>query len=481
MCGITGIHFKDPDNRPFGRKKIDRFVNELLLGIEHRGTDATGLVVVDKNGAVTLDKRAVTAKTFVTQRKRLPYGARTILGHTRFATQGLPSNNDNNHPVQYRSCYAIHNGHISNDSELFKEFSLERNAEVDSEIIPALFANFGLDKAHLALQPLMGNMAVAVVDPERFPGQLILAKGWSSPLNYIETADVIVWSSEMTAIQAAAKIVLDVDIRVGDVQSLFAGDILYVDKDKVEPLQFKCEYTTTKKKKSWGTYVTARSDREKRRWNKECTNCGHEGLWHGWAQPYTEGACFHNRTENNVRFECKCLEFQEAAVAALSPVREPYDWCDGCHFEFPMSELAELPSAPGTVLLCKEKCLAGSGTTSTRMNWADREEAIHKETLRLMSRTTGDTEAFIGWLLFECSSSIIDDSKSDFLRKKFEALDPLYVSAEAVVRESFKQKGSKGEIVEDVELDAEAEAHLLDIKLEGQCGIRVFDEVEVLA
>ncbi|HWV45467.1 MAG TPA: hypothetical protein VN039_05485, partial [Nitrospira sp.] len=147
--------------------QLETLVDEMLLGIEPRGTHATGLLVVDRKNQPFLEKADVKASTFVKFRTGLPRRVRTILGHTRLATQGEPHILENNHPIQYNSCYAIHNGHINNDSELFTEFELDRIAQVDSEIIPALFDKFGLDKAHLALQELDGGYATAVVDPER--------------------------------------------------------------------------------------------------------------------------------------------------------------------------------------------------------------------------------------------------------------------------------------------------------------------------
>ena len=65
--------------------------------------------------------------------------------HTRYATQGIPEWNDNNHPIITGSVVGVHNGHVSNDDWMFK--CVEdyvgndvRIAHVDSE---AIFAALG--------------------------------------------------------------------------------------------------------------------------------------------------------------------------------------------------------------------------------------------------------------------------------------------------------------------------------------------------
>lgn len=200
MCGIAGLHVK-PHAR--GKFNVGWILDELLLGIESRGKDATGFVAVSFEGDITLDKINQPASTFVTERRLIPGTTQTVLGHTRLATQGVPEINANNHPVQFGPMFVTHNGHISNDWELFREKDITATAQVDSEIIPALLYKEGsIDKPEKVLETLEGAMAIAALDV-RQPEKLLLARGASSPLVIVETANIIMWASTENALREA--------------------------------------------------------------------------------------------------------------------------------------------------------------------------------------------------------------------------------------------------------------------------------------
>src|SRR4051812_27560057 len=120
MCGIAGVHLKNP-NFVKSHEGLEAFINALYLGIESRGRRATGIVAVEAGGKVgTFEKADITASDFIEIRDPLPENVRTILCHTRFDTKGDPKDNKNNHPVLYGSTFAIHNGAIFNDDKLFE-------------------------------------------------------------------------------------------------------------------------------------------------------------------------------------------------------------------------------------------------------------------------------------------------------------------------------------------------------------------------
>ncbi len=201
MCGIAGIHIK-PKAR--GTVKIGHLMDNLLLGIESRGKDATGFMSVTFDNQIVMDKSDVPARTFVRKRKNIKNNTQTVILHTRLATQGHQSQMENNHPVQYGTMFVTHNGVIFNDSELFKENGWERNAAVDTVAIPAVLWDMceggNFNNAGAALEKIDGMMAIAAIDVKN-PGTVLLARGYSSPLVYIETKDMIVWASTVAAIQ----------------------------------------------------------------------------------------------------------------------------------------------------------------------------------------------------------------------------------------------------------------------------------------
>lgn len=202
MCGIAGFHLKNPK---FVKKHdgVERLVDKLLLGIESRGKHATGFVAVTVDNKVVMDKDAITAADFIKDRDRIPKGVQTVLLHTRWATKGPKEEHQNNHPVLFGTCFAVHNGHINNDDALFTELGVERTAEVDSVIIPAMIDKYGFENIGEALAKLHGNMATAFIDPIKHPKTLVLARGESSPLVTIENEHFIMWASLYSALRDA--------------------------------------------------------------------------------------------------------------------------------------------------------------------------------------------------------------------------------------------------------------------------------------
>jgi len=198
MCGIAGFYVRNQEGI-----NLEKLTDELLLGIEHRGQDATGILAVSEGGeTVTLQKDDIPATYFVQTRDWLPDNLKMLLGHTRLATQGLPKFNENNHPVQFKTCFATHNGMIYNDNEILSVYGPEgkRPAEVDSIAIPVLVAECGFANALDNIEKLEGSWAIAVADPINNPDELLLARGHSSPLVFLNHPKILIWASTRQAI-----------------------------------------------------------------------------------------------------------------------------------------------------------------------------------------------------------------------------------------------------------------------------------------
>lgn len=204
MCGIAGVYLKDP-SVVRSHAGFESFVDHLFLGIEHRGRQASGFVAVTDGGLIAMDKADKPAKDFIKDREALPENTKMVLLHTRYATKGSVTNQANNHPVIYNSCFTTHNGSVENDDELFDEYKFERRAEVDSEIIPALIEKVGFDPEELSktFKGVLGPIACATINPIRYPNKVLLLRTKSSPLNIIETSKFIVWASETKAMRDA--------------------------------------------------------------------------------------------------------------------------------------------------------------------------------------------------------------------------------------------------------------------------------------
>jgi len=191
MCGIAGVYLRDES----AKADLNAILDTMLDEIEHRGGDATGFVAVGNEGVTEWQKAACGAKDFIRNRRQIPKGSRTLLAHTRWATQGLPAFPENNHPLRRGSFFVIHNGHVSNDSQLFELAERERYGQVDSEAIAARLSSLGdLSKAAKLMTEIRGAAAIAAVNESK-PGELLLARGHSSPLYVLMTKRYVLWGS----------------------------------------------------------------------------------------------------------------------------------------------------------------------------------------------------------------------------------------------------------------------------------------------
>lgn len=198
MCGIAGIHRRG--KQPI--RMAGRLADNLLREIEKRGTHATGLAVITAKGELHVEKATLPARKFVMRRKAFSPLAKSVLLHTRFATVGAKEDPVNAHPQTAGSCTAIHNGTIYNADEVFAAFGLERKAQVDSEVIPAIVAHAGWAQANDGLGLLRGGAAVAIISTE-VPDEVILARLRNYPLEILVTKEVVVWASTRAAISIA--------------------------------------------------------------------------------------------------------------------------------------------------------------------------------------------------------------------------------------------------------------------------------------
>ena len=182
MCGIAGFSISEKDSTHIGCRVLTK---HLLLQIEARGRDATGVAWVQNNTAndgVWFVKNDVPARDFVSQLSDIPTNTRSVICHTRYATQGDPSINENNHPIVAGNIVGVHNGHIDNDDEIFEllaERGVERIAQVDSEAIFQILANSDDPLEELGL--LSGRAAIAWYDTDD-DSVLHLARVSQSPL-----------------------------------------------------------------------------------------------------------------------------------------------------------------------------------------------------------------------------------------------------------------------------------------------------------
>jgi predicted glutamine amidotransferase len=145
MCGIAGFITTTKEGQKLAGSKI----TPLLLELQTRGKDATGLMLAGSNFWRVL-KAPQDADKFTLRKDYQSlinkYAGNAFLGilHARQATKGLPEQLPNNHPIFDRKTGLViaHNGIISNDTDIQEKYHLNRDGMVDSEIILRLFQHF---------------------------------------------------------------------------------------------------------------------------------------------------------------------------------------------------------------------------------------------------------------------------------------------------------------------------------------------------
>lgn len=157
MCGIAGFSLHPNDDTTEAR----RLTRSLFAAIEERGRHASGAAWTE-SGEVWLDKAPLKGSIYgPLLTEALPADSRTAILHTRYATQGDPSDNNNNHPFALPGLTGIHNGIVDNDRDIFDLLNVKPTTEVDSEAIFALLVHGGFDHPADALELVEGDAAVA--------------------------------------------------------------------------------------------------------------------------------------------------------------------------------------------------------------------------------------------------------------------------------------------------------------------------------
>lgn len=169
MCGIIGYVGND--------QQAVEVILDGLSKLEYRGYDSAGLAIVEE-GRIFVDKKSGKLSNLKESLKEKVHFANIGIGHTRWATHGVPSD-INSHP--HCSCDGkvaiVHNGIIENYSTLKSEL-IEKGykfiSDTDSEVIAQLFSYFYngdlLETIKKVKDKLKGSYALGIIheaEPEK--------------------------------------------------------------------------------------------------------------------------------------------------------------------------------------------------------------------------------------------------------------------------------------------------------------------------
>lgn len=175
MCGIVGY---------IGEKDATPIILNGLKKLEYRGYDSAGLAVIE-NGSIALRRDAGKLENLVNLVNNQPVSGNLGIGHTRWATHGVPSaNNAHPHVSGNGKVVLVHNGIVENFLELKQELMEENvqfKSETDSETIVLLVERFlstgiGLvEAARSTFELLKGAHGIVLISPEE-PDKIVAAR-----------------------------------------------------------------------------------------------------------------------------------------------------------------------------------------------------------------------------------------------------------------------------------------------------------------
>jgi len=178
MCGIVG-YIGELDSKEILLKGLEK--------LEYRGYDSAGIAVRNEEGVTVFKEKGRIADLRLAVEEDV--AAKTGIGHTRWATHGVP-NQLNAHPHQSASgrYTLVHNGVIENYHLLQKEYltGVDMKSDTDTEVIVQLIEKFSKEGMTTeqafrhTLELLHGSYAIALLDAHE--AQTIFVAKNKSPL-----------------------------------------------------------------------------------------------------------------------------------------------------------------------------------------------------------------------------------------------------------------------------------------------------------
>jgi len=186
MCGIFGC---------ISDKSIDFNKFKILARLsQQRGRDSSGFITLADTHISTY--KANLPISNLLSSVKFPKQTNVAIGHTRLVTNGL----SDNQPIIKDECIVFHNGIITNHDSIWPRLSIQREYQIDSEIIAALLLdeikNNGstlLEASSSVLASCTGSISSAVLFP---PNNSLVLFSNTGSLYYSQSQSTTYFASE---------------------------------------------------------------------------------------------------------------------------------------------------------------------------------------------------------------------------------------------------------------------------------------------
>ena len=178
MCGIVGY---------IGTRSATSIILDGLQRLEYRGYDSAGIAVIDPETCIHIRRDVGKLANLRDSIALHPLEGRTGIGHTRWATHGVPAErNAHPHISMYGDYVVVHNGIVENYLELRDELRAEGvrfSSDTDTEVIVHLIERHACNGAkhdlaeatRRAVSQLRGAHAIVVLS-RRSPDVLVAVR-----------------------------------------------------------------------------------------------------------------------------------------------------------------------------------------------------------------------------------------------------------------------------------------------------------------
>jgi len=165
MCGIIGV---------IGSSNAKDIILTGLKKLEYRGYDSSGIAFYEEKKFNIIKEEGKIIKLENSLKKR-PINSSMAIGHTRWATHGIPSK-ENAHPHASSKVVVVHNGIIENYQDLRNELvksGVKFISQTDTEVLPHLIEQNYLQHGDIlksliaTSKELVGTYAIATMFKDR--------------------------------------------------------------------------------------------------------------------------------------------------------------------------------------------------------------------------------------------------------------------------------------------------------------------------